>query len=440
MEHNMELITSAFYAMLKDSNDIVFVKDENLVYRAASMPFVKMVGKQNLSEIINHTDLEIFEDTVLARRYVIDDTKLLKSGENLINYIEPIPEENGQARYGSTSKYLLTDVNNKTIGILGITRDITKEYFARQHYQQELKYLFKLPKDTYAVSYIDIDDWRIINQRRQNIHDSSLQACFTVEELCDAAATSITDRDSDASHFYRNFSPDVLREIYNSGKISLSFKYQRYMADGSVHWVDNTIRFLIDVDSSHLCAMLTARDIDAQVENESLLKTAARMDQMTMVLNRETTMESIRKTLIENIKQTHVLFMMDIDNFKTINDTFGHQAGDEFLIKLASEIKTCFRESDLIGRIGGDEFFALMKNVDDMESAIKKANDLMTIISQVCTDYPTLSLSASIGISVYPTNGRTLEKLYSEADTALYEAKRTGKNKYIFAQKHQTVL
>jgi len=440
MDKNLELITAAFHAMLKDSNDMVFVKDENLVYRAASMPFVKMVGKQNLSDIVNHTDLEIFEDTALARRYVLDDTKLLKSGENLINYIEPITEENGQARYGSTSKYLLTDINNKTIGILGITRDITKEYFARQHYQQELKYLFKLPKDTYAVSYIDVDDWRIISQRRQNIHDSSLQPCFTVEELCDAAATSIADRDSDASHFYHNFTQSVLREIYNSGKISLSFKYQRYLADGSVHWVDNTIRFLIDVDSGHLCAMLTAKDIDKQVENESLLKTAARMDQMTMVLNRETTMESIRKTLIEKIKQTHVLFMMDVDNFKNLNDTLGHQAGDKFLINLATEIKKCFRESDLVGRIGGDEFFALMKDVGDLDSAVSKAEELMTVINTLCKEYSGLDLSASVGISIYPENGRTLEKLYSEADAALYEAKRTGKNKYIFAQKRQPML
>ena len=158
-----DLIYAAFQTMLNYTSDMMFIKDINLVYVAVSRAFVKMVGKECASEIIGKTDLEIFADENLAKRYVSDDRKLLEKGDNLIDYMEPITDEGGHARYGSTSKYILYNEDGHYSGILGVTRDITRDYIARRHYQQELNYLFELPADTYAVSYIDVDSWRIIS-------------------------------------------------------------------------------------------------------------------------------------------------------------------------------------------------------------------------------------------------------------------------------------
>lgn len=428
------LITGAFQALLDNTKDMMFVKDANLIYVAASMPFVKMVGKKTVDEIVGKTDTEIFEDESLAIRYITDDHKLIESGENLVDYIEPITEEDGLPRYGSTSKYILSDSDGKVMGILGITKDITRDYIARQHYQQELKYLFDLPADTYAVSYIDVDSWRVISQRRQSINQGTMQSCFTVEELCEAALESIIDKDSDVAAFYRNFTPAVLKDIYNSGRNRVSFRYQRRMSDGSVRWVYNRVRLLTDIDSGHLCAMLSAKDIDAEKREQEQLVVAAQMDKMTMLLNRETTMESIRRILSEEASWNHVLFMIDVDNFKMLNDTLGHQKGDEFLIALAAELRNCFRSSDIVGRVGGDEFFTLMRGVRGMEEILCKANELLNAIQKVCTAYPTIPLSGSIGISLYPENGKSLGELYAQADSALYQAKRKGKNQYVFAR------
>jgi diguanylate cyclase (GGDEF)-like protein len=181
--------------------------------------------------------------------------------------------------------------------------------------------------------------------------------------------------------------------------------------------------------------MLSAKDIDEEKREEQKLVTAAKMDKMTMLYNRETTMESISRILREEPDYNHVLFMIDVDNFKTLNDTRGHQAGDEFLIDLASEIKHSFRETDIVGRIGGDEFFALMRNVPGDSITLRKAQELLDTIQEVCEDYTDLNLSSSIGISMYPQDGTTLEELYAQADGALYEAKRKGKNRYVFAKK-----
>ena len=428
------LIRAAFQAVLNSTNDMVFVKNKDLVYMAASMPFVKMVGKEKVEEIIGHTDIQIFEDKNLAKRYVADDRKLMDGGVSLVDYVEPLPEEDGQPRYGSTSKYLLSNEEGEIIGILGITKDITKDYMARQQYQQEIKYMFELPKNAYAVSYIDVDSWRIISQRRQLIQDGTYQACHTVESLCEAALDSIVDEYSEVAAFYRNFTPDNLRKIYESGRTSISFKYQRYLSDNSVRWVRNDVRLIMDVESGHLCVILSAKDIDAQKQREQKLLIAARMDKMTMLLNRETTMEEIRTTLKREPDAMHALFMTDVDNFKMLNDTLGHQAGDKFLINLADEIKKCFGVFDIVGRIGGDEFFALMKNVPDEGAVEQKAQNLLNAIQRVCSAYLDIPLSGSIGIGLYPDNATTLEELYAKADDALYAAKRNGKNRFVFSK------
>ena len=171
----------AFQTLLENTKDMMFIKDVNLVYIAASMPFVRMVGKEKVEDVVGKTDFDIFEDQGLARRYVADDRKLLASRMDLVDYIEPITEENGQARYGSTSKHILRDTEGSYIGILGITRDITKDYINRQQQQKELRYLFEIPEDTYSVVYIDVDDWRIISQRKQKIEEGSFQSCHTVK-------------------------------------------------------------------------------------------------------------------------------------------------------------------------------------------------------------------------------------------------------------------
>ncbi len=428
-----ELVYAAFETIIKNTKDLIFIKDENLIYRAASEPFVRMTGKTDINEVVGHSDLEIFDNKQLAARYIADDCRLFNSGKNLIDYIEPITDDCSSARYGSTSKYILKDENGRTIGVFGITKDITKEYLARQRYQQEFRYLFELPEDTYAVCYVDVDDWRIICQRRQLISDGTIQECQTVEEMCGYAVESIVDKNNEAAVFYRSFSADYLHDIYSSGRRTLSYKYERKISDNTTRWVRNEVDFLTDIDSGHLCVMLSAKDIDKLEQEQQELEKAARLDLMTMLLNHEASMESIKNILKNESTAQHALLMIDIDNFKELNDTLGHQAGDEFLIELARELKSHFRESDIVGRIGGDEFFALMRNISEREQAERKAVEILGIVKTVAENYLQVNLSGSVGISVFPDNGRTLEELYAKSDTALYEAKRSGKNKYVFA-------
>lgn len=429
------LLKISLDTLLMNSSDMIFVKDINHTYRAASLPFARMTGKSAPEEIIGHTDKELFEDINLAKRYEADDKRIIASGRDLLHFVEPITDIDGQPRYGSTSKYLLRDDEGEIIGILGVIKDITMEFLARQHYQQELRYLFDLPQDTYAVCYIDVDDWRIIKQRRQNILNGTLQECNTVEEICKYAIDSMVDKECDAVGFYSSFSPDRLWEIYKSGRSHLSFEYQRRVSDGSTRWVENELHFLMDADSSHLCIMLSAKDIDEMKKEELRVANAAKLDLMTKVLNRETAMECIKNILVQEKDKIHVLYMLDVDNFKGLNDTYGHQAGDQFLVELAAELKKSFRDSDVIGRVGGDEFFVFLRDVKQYNRVEKKAEDILNIVNKCGKEYADIGLSGSVGISIYDEHADNLERLYALADEALYEAKKMGKNQYRFAIK-----
>ena len=145
-------------------------------------------------------------------------------------------------------------------------------------------------------------------------------------------------------------------------------------------------------------------------------------------------METIRTILREEGDTGHSLYMLDVDNFKALNDTLGHQAGDEFLIRLAERLRTSIRETDVIGRIGGDEFFIFLREVSELTLTENRAKRLLDVISEVAKDYLQVKVSGSIGISRYPENGFDLDSLYAKADEALYEAKHAGKNCYRVAK------
>ncbi len=166
-----------------------------------------------------------------------------------------------------------------------------------------------------------------------------------------------------------------------------------------------------------------------------LLCQAAQTDSMTGLLNHDAVLKQIQDYLEnEGAGGVHALFMIDLDNFKQINDNFGHQHGDQILIDMAAVIKGAFDAGDLVGRIGGDEFFALMKHAGKPEAIRQKALELLAALQYTCaTPSGPRVLSSSIGISVYQGDHKPLSTLYAEADAALYQAKADGKNRFAYA-------
>lgn len=183
-------------------------------------------------------------------------------------------------------------------------------------------------------------------------------------------------------------------------------------------------------------------DIDKQKRETLNLQAKAQNDPLTSLYNKDTTERLITSCLKKSSGCRHALFIMDIDNFKAINDHLGHIFGDSVLHDISPKIKKLFRSSDVVGRIGGDEFMVLMKDFSSDEVVKEKANAFCTLLRQTYTgennDY---AISGSIGIAIYPTDGTTYQQLYKKADAALYHAKRTGKSSYaLYREEYDTCL
>lgn len=165
-----------------------------------------------------------------------------------------------------------------------------------------------------------------------------------------------------------------------------------------------------------------------QKRKEERMRDQMQRDPMTGLYNKVATQEISRRLLEENPDRQFAFFILDIDNFKQVNDQCGHTVGDEAIVRFATLLFSRFRDSDIVGRIGGDEF-AVFLAVPDRGWVERKAADLVSALHTVSTSgWYTYKLSASIGIALSPDDGTTFEALYKKADAALYEVKQRGRN------------
>ena len=174
-------------------------------------------------------------------------------------------------------------------------------------------------------------------------------------------------------------------------------------------------------------ARITAAKSNKQLEEK------ADSDLLTGLGNKLATERRIKEYMADYPDSLAVMFVLDIDNFKKINDTMGHAFGDEVLKTLGRTISSLFRVTDIIGRTGGDEFTIFLKFLKSDENTLKEARKLVQFFKDFTAgEYVKYSATASIGAAVFPENGSDFDSLYKAADKALYKAKQRGKNQLAF--------
>jgi diguanylate cyclase (GGDEF)-like protein len=157
-------------------------------------------------------------------------------------------------------------------------------------------------------------------------------------------------------------------------------------------------------------------------------------DQLTDLPNRYLLREKLNEAIIASSQNNcrFALIFLDLDRFKAINDTMGHEVGDKVLIEIAERLKDCVNEKDIISRYGGDEFSILLPESGE-QRAIEAAQQIITKLSLPLTfQHHELLVTPSIGITVFPTHGESLDTLIKNADLAMYHAKSLGRNNYQF--------
>ena len=226
---------------------------------------------------------------------------------------------------------------------------------------------------------------------------------------------------------------DGIRRLYNGSDYEM-VEVRTITARGRYLWCRFRASALRDEKGALRKIVGIIINIDAEKQAERALQDKAERDSLTRLLNKDAGRRQAEAYITGlDGKANCALLIIDLDDFKQVNDRFGHLFGDAVLTKAAKEIKKLFRNQDIIARIGGDEFMVLMRGTSDKALIQSRCARLITIFRNVFRDQNyNLPLSCSIGVALAPEHGSSYTELFHRADEALYRAKNLGKNNFTF--------
>lgn len=199
-----------------------------------------------------------------------------------------------------------------------------------------------------------------------------------------------------------------------------------------VKWFSAKITKINGLEDYGYVYLTVVRDISDIKENEKLIRKMAYFDDLTGLYNRSMFHEILENTVMEHkrLGTKFAVIFMDLDNFKKVNDTRGHLIGDELLKIISDRLRFHLRKSDVISRMGGDEFTLIISELESETMLLEFAQRLLNLVNEpMIIESRPVHTSTSIGISIFPDDGQTSQELVKNADTAMYRAKEKGKNR-----------
>ena len=311
------------------------------------------------------------------------------------------------------------DLDGTFLGYIGSCYDITERKNTQEKLetiQSEMKVIVQAIEQTKEMVRITDKDAIITYVNDAVVTETD----YTKEELIGQKSSIFKSGKHDES-FYKNLWDTIL-----SGNIYKNVVINK-RKDGTLYHEEQTITPVFD-EQKNLSFVSTGHDISERIEVENKLNFLATRDTLTEIYNRY----SLNKEIDINIKKyeryedTFSLLMLDIDHFKNVNDTYGHDVGDLVLKELCFVIENLIRETDIFGRWGGEEFLLILPKTNKDE-AISIATRIKNIIEEHKFDYIS-QVTVSIGVSVYNESIKK-EIFFKDVDDALYQAKSTGRNR-----------
>lgn len=305
----------------------------------------------------------------------------------------------------------------------------------RKDLQEELRLLDEQYRileevtDEFPYEYdVELDRFRVPRHYYKNgkITDTNKRYMTHAEVLADIC-------EEDREHY-----ENALREAMQgeqSGSVDYRLNLEPKGCEPKYVWYRTIFRSIKGDDGKIIRMIGRSYDISSDREIREQLSEEMRLDPLTRVLNKVAAAEEVERFLAQNPKGTHVLFLIDIDDFKQINDTFGHIVGDTVILDIAHIIKSRFSDMDIVARVGGDEFLAFMKNTTKEEAKACAAQLCKDAEKRLIGDDAIVNVTLSIGLAVYGEDGTDYETLFSMADRAMYYTKGAGKNSFSFVRK-----
>ena len=337
---------------------------------------------------------------------------------------QDVPSENGEMEIHDVSLVPEFDAEGKLVSVLGVGRDMTDIYRLQDTISTKEKEFRTLVKN--------LPD----NIIRYNTACQAIYVAPTMERVYGYDAVAMIMGKTPNERAIYGYIPEdyqqTMEQVLASGeKAEIDIEVSLPSGDKQYHH----IRFVPERDQNNkICSVLAiGHDITERKMIEKKMEYMAHHDILTDLPNRviakNTTEETIALAKKNNSKVA--LLFLDLDGFKTINDSLGHSIGDEMLKEVAARLKECQKEDITICRHGGDEFLIILPEV-------KRTTELILNIEKLLSKFKEpfnvrnhlLSISASIGVAIYPDNSDSFESLLRNADTAMYKAKENGKNTY----------
>ncbi len=226
-------------------------------------------------------------------------------------------------------------------------------------------------------------------------------------------------------------------ELWKTIRSGSSFRavFRNRRKNGDLYYEEKTITPIRDDSGTISHFVSTAKEVTERIRAEEHLNRLANYDGLTGLPNRALFMDRLQGAIAAAARNNSLvaLFFMDLNRFKSVNDTLGHAAGDALLVEISSRLGRCLRITDTVARLGGDEFVFIINNLHnttDAEPVLHKIFDALG--APVVAGDHKIPVSASIGISFYPRDGQTTDALIKRADTAMYRAKASGTNCFRF--------
>lgn len=397
----------------------IFWKDKESRFLGCNQAFARDAGAVSPKEIIGKNDYQLVWKEQ-AESYRNDDRQVINSGIPMLNYEEPQTTPDGKTIWLRTSKVPLRDATRGTIGVLGIYQDITE--------QKQKDDNMRLAATIYNSSSEAI---MVTDENNRIIAINPAFTRITGYELADVAGKNprIFQSGRHNKSFYITMWQDLLVKGYWQGEI-----WDRHKC-GHIHAKWLSISIIHHTDGSIYCYVAQFSDITEKKQKDELILSQANYDQLTKLPNRNL----FKDRLDKEIKRSHrnklslSLLFLDLDHFKDINDTLGHDKGDELLKEVARRLLACVRETDTVARIGGDEFAIILPEIDNKLRIETIAQHIIQALNKAFKlDEHKIEhhISTSVGIVIYPEDGTDLKSLMKHVDQAMYAAKLEGRNRF----------
>jgi diguanylate cyclase (GGDEF)-like protein/PAS domain S-box-containing protein len=323
------------------------------------------------------------------------------------------------------SAFPLRNEKGEIIGFRGVSHDITERVKMEEALRQS--------EERYRTILTEIEEGYYEVDLAGNIKFVNRAACrqfgYSEEELVGSNYRAYVLKE-DIKGVYKAWN-----KVYRTGEPLQSYPFATVKKDGTQIFVENSVSPLRDKEGKIIGFRSVSRDVTQRKQFEQKLADMATHDSLTGLPNRTLLGDRLTMGLALSRRNGNKLavLMLDLDKFKIVNDTMGHDVGDELLKAVAERLTSVTRKSDTVARIGGDEFVLALPQISSPSDAAKLAQRILDVFQKpYIFDSHQLKVTTSIGIAVYPEDGKEIEILLKNADNAMYLAKEQGRNIYRF--------